>query len=114
MQVFTPCSLHLNVLSGMRSQRRCIIPSPVLLSSFYYLCYNLVFFTKTNVKFPKLTSHLSDDSYIIGFQRASPIDRPSRIWRNKIWGLWGLAIPPRASRWYEEDYDDTDMSQWKL
>jgi len=50
--------------------------------------------------------------YIVGFQGSGVEQNMS--WRNNVWAAWGLATPPEASRWYEAQYDDTDVSEWRL
>ncbi|OXV08266.1 hypothetical protein Egran_03972 [Elaphomyces granulatus] len=67
-------------------------------------------------EFPGLKNLLwekqSKKIYIVDFQ-ASEVEQ-NMAWRNSMWAGWGLATPPETSRWYEVQYDDTDMSEWKL
>jgi hypothetical protein len=65
------------------------------------------------MSFLELTDLIIDDSNIIGFRGAYPVNH-SHIWRNNVLGSWGLAVPPKASDWFEDDYDDSEMSEWKF
>jgi hypothetical protein len=58
------------------------------------------------MSFLELTDLIIDDSNIIGAYLVSQ----SHIWRNNVLGSWGLAVPPKASDWFEDDYDDNEMS----
>jgi hypothetical protein len=59
------------------------------------------------VRILELTDPIND-SYIVGF-RGAHTEQP-RVLSNKVFASWGLAIPPEASRWDKDDYDDSETS----
>jgi hypothetical protein len=63
---------------------------------------------------------LLNDSYIIGFEGAHAVEDlrnwpyATLTWRNKVLLSWGLAKAPQGDRFYEPDYDDSNMDRWQL
>lgn len=76
------------------------------------------------VSFPGLKHLLWDEVfekiYIIGFEGAHPVEDlrnwpyATLTWRNKVLLSWGLAKAPQGDRFYEPDYDDSNMDRWQL
>ncbi|PLB53944.1 hypothetical protein P170DRAFT_469423 [Aspergillus steynii IBT 23096] len=76
--------------------------------------------TRAGVNFSRGTlDHLVWDEetgqvYFINFEYCS--FGPEKPWRNRIFGVWYLANPPKSAKWYEDDYNDTDLkaAKWEL